>query len=551
LILNVPGVAAFIDFSTLVAQTRQLSMSGVLGILETDILFAEAGTSQPELWRIAQGTLGIGALRVLSKITLTPCFEVLHMMFGIKPPEAVQAREFWLRQEAWTEVSILDMGQEDTSYHRINQGCGPQGKLLWNWEEIEIEREWWGKIESNKDLGSTPTPKAANSDASGLGNASPETLSLKKQSELAWGDVKTSVEVAGKKKKEVSEGTTDKWWMDRWQIEALAVASALDLTLEEACNLLTTAYFGRSTGRIQQLLGGISCVFLTTLTFLTAWYTNWSWVSQFLALSCLGYFVNWTASLRGWKFEPTPTVGNFKPKIDKSWPADQKTLNGGGAIRIAVQSSGAAHLRGIIIVPEDILDKAKQIAQAKLGRYSLARKRNKLKVPYTNAQGVEENHWISFESQASFYGLLVSISPENVDRRSIGVLWTMLNGVLLLVLGFGASTPKNWSGYILLIYLAGIVFAILGRRQEAEWTLPEFAKVDFTAKPMEVPLTMRDRLMGMRGAESLTNLEVRNRNVVSYRPWLIGWQDKQPGIFSFLKRTKDLTGEGKENITNV
>jgi hypothetical protein len=151
-ILNAQGVAAMIDFDTVITQSRQLSMSGILGILDTDILFAEPGSEQPEYWRLVQGTLGIGALRVLSRICKTPCFEMLHLMHGIKLPEAVEAREFWLRQEAWSEIRALDMGQEDTSYHRINQGSGPQGKLLWNWEEIEAERELWGS-ESEGDLG--------------------------------------------------------------------------------------------------------------------------------------------------------------------------------------------------------------------------------------------------------------------------------------------------------------------------------------------------------------------------------------------------------------
>jgi hypothetical protein len=321
--------------------------------------------------------------------------------------------------------------------------------------------------------------------------------------------------IAGTSSEEISEGSTDKWWMDRWQIEALAVASARDLTLEEACNLLTTAYFGTLTGRIQQLLAGLSCIILTVGTFLAAWYTNWSWISQFFVLSCLGYFVNRTASLRGWRFEPAHALRRFTPKIRKQWPTQGEMQDGGGVVRIAVQSSGVGHLRGIIVIPGDLLDPARQEAQTKKGRYRTSRKRNEWKLPYgSGAQGAE-SHWISFESQASFYGLLASVVPDNVERRSIGVIFGMFDGILLMVLGFGASIPKGWSGYVLLFFLAGIGLAIFGRSRETEWTLPEFAKVDFTADPMEVPLTARERVRGMRGTESLPKVEVCDLNLVS------------------------------------
>ncbi|KIM21931.1 hypothetical protein M408DRAFT_29175 [Serendipita vermifera MAFF 305830] len=208
-----------------------------------------------------------------------PCFEQLHRIYGIEPPESVEAREFWLRQRGWTEIQVLNMGKEDTSYHKINQEAGPQGKLLWTWNEIEAEKSRW--------------------------NAS------------------TSIYVGAQNGEEITQGTTDKWWMDRWQIEALAVAGAQRLSLEDACRLLTTAYFGKSEGDLQQIISGILCVLLTTITFQAAWYTNWSWVPQFFALSSLGYFVNWTASLRGWKFVPSPI-----PEVENSNHTCANQMNG-------------------------------------------------------------------------------------------------------------------------------------------------------------------------------------------------------------------------------
>ena len=455
-------------------------MSGILGILETNILFVDPGTSQPEFWRLAQGTLGMGSLRVLSKICEAPCWETLHLVHGVKPPEAVQANEFWRNQEAWTELSALDMGSEDTSFHRINQGSGPQGRLLWDWDEIETERRLWG---GEGDITDSPT-----------------FTSGSRQQNVAWAGVNTRLSVAGGGT-EISEGTTDKWWMDRWQIEALGVAGAQDLTLEEACDLLTTAYFGRLTGRDQQVLAGIMCLLLTVGTAVTAWYSNWSWVTQFFALSCLGYFVNWTASLRAWKFTPANAARHFKPKIRKSWPTKTE-VDGGGAIRLAVQSSGIGHLRDLILIPKDVLAAAKQEAQKKEGRYKTSRERNVMIVPYSDARTIEHNHWISFDTQGSFYGLLVSIETDNVMQRSLGILWTIIDGISLLILGFGASIPKSWSGYILLCYVAGIALALFSRRRSATWTMPEFAKVDFTANPIDIPSSIGERVKDMRGAES-------------------------------------------------
>ena len=475
-------------------------MSGLLGLVETDVLFAEPGTSQPEYWRIAQGLLGIGSLRVLGRVCEMPCFEQLHQVYGIKPPESVEAREFWLRQEAWTELQALDMGQEDTSYHRINQGSGPQAKLLRNWEEIETERNRWG---SQKEGSTLDVPTKQGSRASTM------------QAKEAWVGVNTSLSVAGQKGEEISQGTTDKWWMDRWQIEALAVASEQELTLEDACNLLTTAYFGTRNGHIQHFLSGAIGTILTLLTFLVALFTDWSWVPQFFALSSLGYFVNWTASLRAWKFvaSPDPVIQKFPPKIRKSWPSKEE-VGDGALIRIAVQSSGTVHLRGLILLPKPILDAAMNVAVARLGRYKTNRKLAKNDSPPYSDTKREEKHWISFESHSSFYGLLVSVEPDNPVRRSIGVIGALVDGAILFIIGFGTSIPNNGAKYILAIYLAGILVAIYARTRESRWTLPEFKKVDFTLRPAIVPPTMKPRITAMGLPETFTVTEVRVLTVI-------------------------------------
>ena len=132
-----------VEWEALVGRSRELSMSGILGLVETDILFAEPGTQQTKIYRILQSLVGIGCLWVLSRICKAPCWEFSHTMYGIKQPQGVEAREFWLRQESWTEMSALGLSQEDTSYHRINQGSGPQIKILWTYEHLQHERDWW------------------------------------------------------------------------------------------------------------------------------------------------------------------------------------------------------------------------------------------------------------------------------------------------------------------------------------------------------------------------------------------------------------------------
>ncbi|KIM21927.1 hypothetical protein M408DRAFT_29172 [Serendipita vermifera MAFF 305830] len=237
-LMNAQGAAAKIDISTLLSETRCLSMSGILGLLDTDILFAESGTSQPEFWRVIQGTLGIGSLRLNS-------------------PRIKESKR-----------GLASTGRLDraTSYHRINQGGGLQGKLLWNWEEILLEQNRW-KSQRKDGLGATDQPPTIEPQ---------DTTTIKQKG--SWGDANASISVGVHKGEEIIQGTTDKWWMDRWQIEALAVASVQKLTLEDACSLLTIAYFGKSEGNLQQIISGSLCVFLTTATFVAAWYTNWSWV---------------------------------------------------------------------------------------------------------------------------------------------------------------------------------------------------------------------------------------------------------------------------------
>lgn len=135
--------AALVEWDNLISKSRELSMSGILGLVETDILYAEPGTEQAEVWRVLQALVGIGCLRVVARICRAPCWEFLHAMHGIPPPEGVEAREFWLRQASWTEISALGLSQEDTSYHRINQGSRPQLRILWTKAQLEHERTWW------------------------------------------------------------------------------------------------------------------------------------------------------------------------------------------------------------------------------------------------------------------------------------------------------------------------------------------------------------------------------------------------------------------------
>jgi len=86
--------------------------------------------------------------------------------------------------------------------------------------------------------------------------------------------------------------------MDRWQCEVLAVASEHRLSVKQASQVLTVAYFGHKAARGWHILHGVVCCLLTGATFAVSMLTHWSWVTQLAALSCLGYFTTRTACLR-------------------------------------------------------------------------------------------------------------------------------------------------------------------------------------------------------------------------------------------------------------
>ncbi len=492
-------VRASVDWDNLAGKTRELSMSGVLGLVETDILFAEPGTEQYELYRILQSLVGIGCLRVLSRICKAPCWEFLHTMYGIKQPEGVEAREFWLRQESWTEMSALGLSQEDTSYHRINQGSGPQIKVLWTHSQLQHEREWWleeedGYLRPGDDETTIRDRRRSSAQVTNPGadarSKSPSNSGVVNRDALSHG--KTPNIYKSRRGNCVSEGTTDKWFMDRWQCEVLAVAAVHGLTVKEASEILTIAYFGHGAVPPLHILHGIVCCLLTAGTFIAAMLTNWSWVLQLASLTCLGYFTTRTACLRAWKFDPNTALAEEVPEMLPDWPAAN---TGSVHIRVGVQSSGFCHLRGLFSVPRERIEAAREESQTKRGRWQTNRSQIPYVQPYENhaTHGAKsEAGWLSYEIQSSWYGLLATVEADNVALRSASVVTVLANGLILLLLGFGASIPPGWNWGILGIYIAAIVIAIGSRRRRMQWTMPEFQVVDLTSKT--VPPSVYKRL---------------------------------------------------------
>lgn len=497
-------VRAEVDWKALVGKSRELSMSGILGLVETDILFAEPGTEQYEIWRILQSLVGIGCLRVLSRICKAPCWEFLHTMYGIKQPEGVEAREFWLRQPSWTEMGALGLSQEDTSYHRINQGSGPQIKVLWTFAQLEHERDWWSEEDgdqlrpgddaatirerrrssaqlSNLSLGPIPRSKSPSG-----GAANRDALSRGKTPKI----YKT------RRGNCVSEGTTDKWFMDRWQCEVLAVAAAHRLSVGQASQMLTMAYFGHEAARGWHILLGIACFVLTGGTFAAAMLTSWSWIGQLAALSCLGYFTTRTACLREWKFDPNRALCDETPKLHQDWPTAD---TGAVYMRVGVQSSGFCHLRGVLSFSAEQVGAARVVAQTQRGRWRTNRSQIPSVAPYENhAAHDAKSHagWLSYEIQSSWYGLVATVESDNVALRSGSVVAVLVNGFVLLILGFGASTEDSWNSAILGIYVAGILVAIASRGRMSQWTMPEFQVVDLTT--LTLPSSVHNRLAKWR-----------------------------------------------------
>jgi len=141
------------------------------------------------------------------------------------------------------------------------------------------------------------------------------------------------------------------------------------------------------------------------------------------------------------------------------------------------------------------------------GRYKSAREAIKeFKKPYTPGKDDEGSaassmNWLSYEAQSSFYGLVASVAPDNVKLRSLSVLAALLNGMVLLILGFGGTVRSGWSSIVLGIYIAGIVLAVSARSRTEKWTLPEFEVVDLTL--MQVPPAVKKRIWALKGAEPL------------------------------------------------
>lgn len=278
----------------------------------------------------------------------------------------------------------------------------------------------------------------------------------------------------------VAERTTDKWWKDRWQCELLAVCGIHSLSVQEGCQMLTAAYFGVKPNAIFHSLLAVSCFCLKCGTFTAAMLTEWSWALQLFSLSFLVYFVNRTACLRSWAFEPNSALADVLPELLYDWSTqDDKVI-----VWIATQSSSVCHLRALFSFNREDLERAMEVVKTMKGRYHSFRKDIKTnEEPYKPSEsnkGGQKLHWLSYEAQSSFYGLVGSVVPENITFRTISVLSALINGVVLLVLGFGATVEPGWNRIVLVVYLVGIICAITGRSRGARWTMPEFEVVDLT-----------------------------------------------------------------------
>ncbi|KAJ3123569.1 hypothetical protein HK098_001824 [Nowakowskiella sp. JEL0407] len=454
-------------------------MSGLVGLVDTDALFAEPGTEQKWWWRVAQSFVGLGAIRILSRIAQSPCFEFIHQMFGIKPPEAVEAREFWLRQESWTEMKRLGTSQEDTSYHKINQGAGPQAILIRTNEEAMAEDYRWKTRATRAEKGTSAAESSGPTQNST--SLSPPADGI--ETELM------------RKHIDVTEGTTDKWWMDRWQIEALATSAFNNITLSLSCETLTAAYFGKPVNQFSYVILLTILVLTTIASIFGGVFTDYAFVFHIVGTTVLGFTVNAVSTLRAWRFAPTSSLENECPLFQNTVP---KELRDSAAVRVAVQNSGMFQLLGCFLLPAKKVEVAIKGAKEKRGRYSIDRQRITYHEPYVqrttddlltstedrekHIDSANELDWISYQAQSSYYGLIVAVDTDNVWNRSIGLIVCVFSGFLLLLVGIGSSTPKNSDAYILPIYLILALIAVSSRRRSAVWTMPEFAIVDHTIK---------------------------------------------------------------------
>jgi hypothetical protein len=171
-----------------------------------------------------------------------------------------------------------------------------------------------------------------------------------------------------------------------------------------------------------------------------------------------------------------------RPRLLHTWPLGEEGIV---CIRIAVQSSGFCHLRGLVSFEEGDMGRAKEIAQTMRGRWSSLRRQIRYTRPYSNEEtkeGNEAKHWLSYEVQSSWYGLVSTVEADNLLLRSVSVILILVNGMVLLVLGFGSTIQSGFNAIVLGVYVSGIIVAILARNRNAQWTMPEFEMIDLTSK---------------------------------------------------------------------
>jgi hypothetical protein len=141
------------------------------------------------------------------------------------------------------------------------------------------------------------------------------------------------------------------------------------------------------------------------------------------------------------------------------------------------------------------MEAARDIARTMQGRWRALRSQIQFAEPYSDDLDDPKQHsttWLSYEVQSSWYGLVSTVELDNTTLRSLSVVSILVNGLILLLLGFGATIQVGLNAIVLGVYLAGIVTAIGARGRGSQWTLPEFQVVDLTSKIL--PPAVRHRL---------------------------------------------------------
>jgi len=165
-------------------------------------------------------------------------------------------------------------------------------------------------------------------------------------------------------------------------------------------------------------------------------------------------------------------------------------------MRVAVQSSGFCHLRGLLGFPSDLIKATRDVALTKRGTWRMNRSQIPYQPPYQDYNAPSQTSWLSHEIQSSWYGLFATVESDNVALRSGSVVAILVNGLILLLLGFEASTEDTWNPIVLAVYIVGIVLAIAFRGRRSHWTMPEFQAVDLTTK--KLPPAVFNRLAKRR-----------------------------------------------------